>query len=123
MKKTIAMGLIFVLILSLVGCRTKSTVSDIEGNMKSYSEMSDGTWQCNGNVYKYRLVISGTLPNAEKVTTFVYLSNLEEISFEQAWKAAGLSSNSNDYFNAKDAVVVEVKRPRKILCKRQGMTV
>ena len=48
MKKTIAMGLIFVLILSLVGCRTKSTVSDIEGNMKSYSEMSDGTWQCNG---------------------------------------------------------------------------
>ena len=109
MKKIIAIGLIFVLILSLVGCRTKSTVSDIEGNMKSYSEMSDGTWQCNGNVYKYRLVISGTLPNAEKVTTFVYLSNLEEISFEQAWKAAGLSSNSNDYFNAKDAVVVEVK--------------
>lgn len=109
MKKIISMVLCLVLTLSLVGCNTKSTANTIEGNRKSYSEMSDGTWQCNGNVYKYRLEISGTMPNAEKVSTFVYLSNLEDISFDQAWKAAGLSSNTDDYFDVKDAVVVEVK--------------
>lgn len=36
--------------------------------------------------------ISGRMPNAAKNSTFVYLSNLPEISFEQAWKASGLSS-------------------------------
>ena len=81
----------------------------IEGNMNSYLEMPDGTWQCNRNTYEYRLVISGKMPNADKDTTFVYLSNIAEITFEQALKASGLSSNAEDYFNSKDAVLVEMK--------------
>ena len=44
---------------------------------------------CNDHVYKYRLEISGRMPNAAKDSTFVYLSNTEEISFEQAYKPRG----------------------------------
>lgn len=109
MKQFIVMALSLVLTLSMVSCGAKTTENIIEGNMKSYSEMSDGTWQYNGNAYEYRLVISGTMPNSNEVTTYVYLSNLEEITFEQAWKAAGFSSNTNDYFDVNDAVLVEVK--------------
>ena len=71
-----------------------------------YYEMSDGTWQADGHSYKYRLEITGRMNNAVKDSTFVYLSNIEEISFEHAWKSAGLSSNSDDYFDPEEAVMV-----------------
>lgn len=77
--------------------------------MEEYSELSDGTWKCNDITYKYRLEISGRMGEAVKDSTFVYLSNIENISFEQAWKAAGYSSNMNDYFDIQDAKLVEVK--------------
>ena len=32
-----------------------------------------------------------------------------EFTFEQAWKAAGFSSNTADYFAVEDAVLVEMK--------------
>ena len=42
----------------------------------------------------------------DEKTVFVYLSNLEKITFDQAYKAAGVSSNTNDYFAVEDAVLV-----------------
>ena len=67
-----------------------------------------GTWQCDGHIYKYRLEISGRLSNAVKDSTYIYLSNIEDITFEQAWKASGLSSNMDDYFDIDEAVLVEL---------------
>ena len=69
----------------------------------------DGTWSLDGITYKYMLEISGRMPNSSDDITFVYLSNLENITFEQAWKAAGYSSNTADYFDVKDAVLIETK--------------
>lgn len=46
---------------------------------------------------------------AVKDSTFVFLSNLEDITFEQAWKASGFSSNMNDYFEEEDAKFVALK--------------
>ena len=37
------------------------------------------------------------------------LSNIKEITFDQAWKASGLSSNMNDYFDVEDAKFVAMK--------------
>lgn len=82
-------------------------VRTIDSSYKTYYEMSDGTWMCDDNIYKYRLEISGKLSNASKDITFVYLSNIKEISFEQASKASGLSSNLSDYFDPSDAIFVE----------------
>ncbi len=79
------------------------------GNLRTYREMPDGTWMCDGYTYQYRLEISGRMPNAAVDSTFVYLSNLEEISFEQAYLAAGLSSNLEDYFSPEEAVLVEMR--------------
>ena len=77
--------------------------------MVRYYEMSDGTWKTDDHAYKYRLEITGRMPNAAKDSTFVYLSNVEEISFERAYMAAGLSSNMDDYFALEDAVLVAMK--------------
>lgn len=77
--------------------------------MVRYYEMSDGTWKTDKNSYKYRLEITGRMSNAAKESTFIYLSNVEEISFERAYMAAGLSSNMDDYFDPKDAVLVAMK--------------
>ena len=95
----------------LTGCgREPSIAETIDGNFNTYYRMSDGRWKCGDTFYRYRLEINGRMPNASKDSTFVYLSNLKEISFEQAWKAAGLSSNSADYFPLQDAVLVEMNQ-------------
>ena len=97
------------LTILILRCTDKNnTEVTIGGNMNTYTQMDDGTWMCNGYTYKYRLEINGRMPNAAKDTRFVYLSNIEEISFEQAYKAAGVSSDSEDYFSPEEAVLVEM---------------
>ncbi len=109
MKKSVVILSLFLILLAS-GCSGKPSVKKtIEGKYRTYYEMSDGTWKCEDHIYKYRLEIKGRMPNAAKDSTFVYLSNQEEISFEQAWKAAGLSSNSEDYFSPEEAVLVEME--------------
>lgn len=73
---------------------------------KLHYKAKDGTWACENHTYKYRLEISGRLKNADKNTTYIVLSNSKDITFEQTWKASGLSSLMSDYFNPKDAVIV-----------------
>ena len=127
MKKIIRVLLITLLLPGLVGCSQKepsvvqtyeATDSELvdeywENNelvtFVSYYEMSDGTWKTDDFAYQYRLEITGRLPNAVKDTTYVYLSNIKDITFEQAWKASGLSSNMNDYFKTEDAALVAMK--------------
>ena len=124
MKQWICGVLLFVMVLSISGCskNTETTIVNtfeqtpselIEETedviLKTYYEMSDGTWKTNDHTYQYKLVITGRLNNAVKDTTYTILSNAEDITFEQAWKASGLSSNSKDYFEIEDAVFVAVK--------------
>ena len=73
---------------------------------KVYYKLSDGTYRTDGRKYKYRLEITGRMHDAATDSTFVYLSNLETITFDQAWRAAGYSSNTNDYFAPEDAILV-----------------
>ena len=111
MKKLIAFVLALVCVFGLAACGKQSpeAVNTVEGNMKTYYKMSDGTWGCEGYTYKYRLEISGKMPDAASETTYVYLSNTESISFEKAMMASGLSSNMQDYFSPEEAVLVELK--------------
>lgn len=80
----------------------------VYGNLKTYYQNTDGTWQCEGYQYKYRLEITGRQPLAETDTTYVYLSNLESIPFEQAMWASGLSSSLTQYFSYEEAMLVEI---------------
>ena len=109
MKKVFALLIAAAFIVALAGCSREATVKKTyEGGWRnSYCEMSDGTWQCDGHTYKYRLEITGRISNAVKDTTYVYLSNIEEISFERAYLAGGLSSNSHDYFSPDEAMLVD----------------
>ena len=77
----------------------------------THYEMSDGTWKVKEHpyTYKYRLELTGRLHNAVKDSTYIILSNRNDITFEQAWKASGLSSNTEDYFDAKDTIIVGSK--------------
>ena len=109
MRRFIICVLSLILLLNVVGCAKKEENKAEEGNLKTYSELSNGTYSCDEHIYKYRFEISGRIPNAAKNSTFVYLSNLPEISFEQAWKASGLSSSLDDYFSEEDAILVDIK--------------
>ena len=82
-------------------------IETVNSTFATYHKMSDGTWQMNGNSYKYRLEITGRMPNAVIDSTFVYLSNIEDISFQRAYLAAGLSSSTVDYFSVEEAVFID----------------
>ena len=109
MKRIVSLLLCILLAVTVSGCTRKAEVKNtIEGNMKTYYEMTDGTWMCDDHLYKYRLEIHGRMPNAAENSSFVFLSNIEEITFEQAYKAAGISSDSEDYFPPETAVLAEM---------------
>ncbi len=109
MKRIALMLLCVLLAVTVSGCAKKAAVRNtVEGNMKTYYEMTDGTWMCEDRLYKYRLEISGRMPDAAVDSSFVYLSNIEEITFDQAYKAAGISSDSDDYFPPEQAVLAEM---------------
>ena len=98
------------LAIAIAECAKKAAVKNtIDGNMKTYYEMADGTWMCDDHSYKYRLKINGRMPNAAVNSSFVYLSNIEEITFDQAYRAAGISSNADDYYSPEEAVLVEMR--------------
>ena len=127
MKKIIRTTLITLMLFSLFGCSGKEPsvvktyeVTDPEFaeeywdnnelvTMVKYYEMSDGTWKTDTYTYQYRLEIIGRNNAAVKDSTFVFLSNIEDITFEQAWKASGFSSNMDDYFKEEDAKFVAWK--------------
>lgn len=129
MRKKVVLTLVLLYMVSLIGCSQKNTEpyvvntfdkSSVEYGeeynendelitLVKYYEMSDGTWKTDDYAYKYRLEISGRMGGAAKDSTFVFLSNTEDITFEQAWKASGLSSNMDDYFDEKDAKFVAMK--------------
>lgn len=89
-------------------------IEQIEGNdereefviSKLHYENLNGEWVCEGYTYKNRLEITGRLRNAAKNTTYLVLSNTKDITFEQTWRASGLSSNMDDYFDPEVAVIV-----------------
>ena len=45
----------------------------------------------------------------QKKIAHLFLSNIENITFDQAWKAAGFSSNMDDYFDVEVAKFVGMK--------------
>lgn len=71
-----------------------------------FYEMKDDTFIAQDTEYSQMFRISGRLNNAAMDSGYIILSNIGEISFEQAWKASGLSSNSEDYFDENDLVFV-----------------
>lgn len=128
MRRWIPHTLLFLLILAISGCAKNDEVvivntfektpsEDIERRientegviLETYYEMSDGTWKTDDYAYQYKLMVTGRLHNAVRDTTYTILSNIEDITFEQAWKASGLSSNLNDYFKAEEANFVAIK--------------
>ncbi len=72
----------------------------------NHYQLADGKWHSEGYEYAYRLEVTGRMNNAAKNTTYIVLSNSKDITFDQTWLAAGFSSNSEDYFDPKDAIIV-----------------
>ena len=86
-------------------------VEDYAGDyvvMQYYYELDDGRWACGDYTYTYRLVLTGSIKSntASTSITYIVLSNTQDITFEQAHKASGLSSNIDDYFDPETAVIV-----------------
>lgn len=93
-----------------IGYFDSGPIRTIHGNLKTYYENTDGTWQVDGRIYKYRLEISGQVKNALNpgTATFVFLSNWEHISFDQAWNGL-YSNNCTDWFLVEDTALVDYR--------------
>ena len=62
MKRIVSLLLCILLAVTVSGCAKKAEVKNtVEGNMKTYYEMTDGTWMCDDHMYQYRLEITGRM--------------------------------------------------------------
>lgn len=77
--------------------------------MTPYVETILGGFMVANNTYIHCLEITGHLSGAAKNTTYLVLANRKDITFDEAWRASGLSSDTADYFDPKDAVIVGYK--------------
>lgn len=71
----------------------------------------DGSWEENGLSYSSNIELTGSIPGTEGNATFTVLTNRDDITFEDAWKASGLSSDTTEFFDPKDAVIVKMTLP------------
>lgn len=99
--------------LLFIGCGENEIIktydqSDDNGVMKTYYEMKDGTWKCDDIIYQYRLELNGRMPNAEKDSCFVVLTDDKSLSFETVSKSL-YSSLLKDVDAMKGSVIVEMK--------------
>ena len=125
MKKKV---LVLVIILILSGCSRKEEphilkkyeatpaefiVENIEKSKKitilPYSEMSDGTYQVNDRIYKYKLEKNGTVNGGAEECVYIILSNEKDVELHTL--SEGLSSLYYDCFlkDSSDAVIVGIR--------------
>ncbi len=111
MKKIIILSCLFAVMI--IGCG-KSDVAKIyekseqNGILDSYCQMKDGTWKQGDNTYKFRLELTGRLPNAKFDTFYVVLTNNSDLSFEDVSKSL-YSSSIEDKKIMENCSIVEMK--------------
>lgn len=119
--RRILLILLTALLLGLVLCACSGSV-DGETDRESYTvEANDSgvlrtysysatthCYLCDGIKYTYCLTLSGRMPSAAKDSTYVVLSNVQDVTFEQAYQQF-ISSDTADFFDPRDAVVVEMR--------------
>lgn len=106
-------AILAVCLMLFIGCGENEIIktydqSDDNGVMKTYYEMKDGTWKCDNIIYQYRLELKGRMPNAEKDSCFVVLTDDKSLSFETVSKSL-YSSLLKDVDAMKGSVIVEMK--------------
>ena len=78
------------------------------GQIAPYEQTEDGLWESRGKTYKYRLVLTGRLPNAAMDSEYIVLSNEEDITFEETAESL-YSSQYPTPFSQRDAVLVSLR--------------
>ena len=111
MKKILIALVICTLLLAGCGKNYIAKVyekSESDGIVVTYYEMNDGTWQCEDNTYQFRLELVGRMPNAESDSSYVVLTDNENLTFENVSKSL-YSSLSEDSEIMKGSIIVEIK--------------
>ncbi len=105
MKRAITI-VIIVLILCITGCSSPRKSKAYKDGIRTYYSLSDGSWLCEEISYKERLEIKGTIKDHE--VTYIYLSNIGDITFRQAELNSGISSNRSICFEPEEAIMVDM---------------
>lgn len=110
-KLFIVIALLSVLLMGCGNAEVAKTYeeSDTDGILVTYSELNDGTWQCDDTVYQYRLELTGTLPNATSEIYYVVLTDNANLTFDEV--STSLYSSNLEVIQQfmKDSVIVEMK--------------
>lgn len=78
--------------------------------IKTYYKMDDGTYTVENYsvVYKDRVELVGN-PGGSKTVTLVVLTNIEEVTFDEAWQDVMESDEYNTVLNPKESIVVAMR--------------
>lgn len=110
--RKILVALVFCVLL-FTGCGKSDIAktynqSEKDGILMTYYEMNDGTWQCDDNIYQFRLELAGRMPNAKSGSSYVVLTDNENLTFEDVAKSL-YSSSLEDSKIMDGSIIVEMK--------------
>lgn len=113
MRRIAALLILLTLTAALLcACFAKSSYTKDAGEdgvIRAYSFDADtDRYTCEGIEYAYRLTLTGTLPHAVRESTYVVLSNAEDVTFEETARQF-FSSDTADFFDPEQTVVVEMR--------------
>ena len=110
LKKSFAIGILSLVFIMGCGNRIAATynASQQDGIMYTYYKMNDGTWKCGNITYKYRLELTGRIPNAVQDSDYVILTNNDELTFTDVWKSQ-YSSSLDDTKIMEGSIIVEMR--------------
>lgn len=77
-----------------------------KGNMGVEYTEENGKYICKGIVYKYKKTLTGRGNGAVKDSTFIVLTNNNNVTFHNVWWSL-ISSNSDDWLA--DTVIIDMK--------------
>lgn len=97
--------------LSTADTNSDSVVTEYKSSsdndvVTTYRQLEDGTYECRDKVYHHRIELEGTWPNAKKATTYVVLSDREDVTFDEV--SESLYSSDTNKTSDLDFVIVEL---------------
>lgn len=81
---------------------------DASEPLMEYTENEDGTFSTEDATYKYKIELTGTLPNASGKSKFTVLTNDRDVTFEEVAKST-YSSDSADFLDYNETVIVNIE--------------
>ena len=99
----------YILIVCILVVFVYSSFIEYQNDKTTNATTEQTSYTYNGHTYKYKYVLTDRISGAWHDTTYVVLTNRENITFEDAYKMDVFSYKNHPYVDPLDSIIIEKK--------------